>query len=201
MYQNNRILKKGLSHIFSKMNIYRSNSALSFGRRQKMKLFQQETNWLRIFIGLLVLIIGSLVYLVDRPPERTYFVYESSFDISLYNSLPNLFGTIGNILPDFSHVFAFILITAGILSTDKTGCVILTIFWFFTDILFEFGQKFGPAAADLVPAWFESIPFLRNTSVYFKNGTFDWLDTAAILAGSVCAYCVLIKTMKGKEIS
>jgi len=182
------------------MNINRSNSALSLGRRQKMKLFQQKTNWLQIFIGLLVLILGSLVYLVDRPPGQTYFIYESSFDISLYNTFPNLFGTIGNILPDFSHVFAFILITAGILSTNKTGCVVLTVFWFFTDILFEFGQKFGPAAADLVPAWFESIPFLKNTSVYFQNGTFDWLDMTAISAGSLCAYFVLIKTMKGKEI-
>ena len=165
-----------------------------------MKFFQQETNWLQIVIGLLVLIIGSLVYIVDRPPGLTYFVYESRFDISLYNMLPNLFGTIGNILPDFSHVFAFILISAGILSAGKTGCMVMTIFWFFTDILFEFGQKFGSAAADLVPVWFESIPFLGNTSGYFKNGTFDWLDTAAILAGSVCAYFVLIKTMKGKEV-
>ncbi len=164
-----------------------------------MKLFQRETNWLQIFIGLLVLIIGSLVYIVDRPPGQTYFVYESRFDISLYNTLPNLFGTIGNILPDFSHVFAFILITAGILSTEKTGCMLMTIFWFLTDILFEFGQKFGPDAADQAPVWFEYIPFLENTSFYFKNGTFDWLDTAAILAGSVSAYFVLIKTMKGKE--
>jgi len=199
MHPKNRILKKGSSPIFPKMNANRFNSAFSSGRRQKMKLFQQETNWLQIFIGLLVLATGSLVYLVDRPPGQTHFVYESHVDISLYDSLPNLFGTIGNIFPDFSHVFAFILITAGILSTNKTGCLVLTVFWFFTDILFEFGQKFGPAAADLVPAWFESIPFLKNTSVYFKNGTFDWLDTAAIIAGSVCAYFILIKTMKGKK--
>jgi hypothetical protein len=183
------------------MNIYRFNSALSFWRRQEIKLFHQEPNWLQISIGLLVLSIGSLVYLVDRPPGQTYFIYESRFDISLYNTFPNFFGTIGNILPDFSHVFAFILITAGILSTGKTGCLVMTIFWFLMDILFEFGQKFGPAAADLVPAWFESIPFLENTSVYFKNGTFDWLDTAAIIAGSVCAYFILIKTMKGKEVT
>jgi hypothetical protein len=183
------------------MNTTRFNSTLSFGRRQKMNLFQQETNWLQVFIGLLVLIIGSLVYLVDRPPGQTYFVYESRFDISLYNTLPNLFGTIGNILPDFSHVFAFILITAGILSAGKTGCMTMTIFWFLMDILFEFGQKFAPVAADLIPVWFEPIPFLKNTSGYFKNGTFDWLDMAAILAGSVCAYFVLIKTMKGKPVS
>jgi len=182
------------------MKPYRFKGTLSSGGRQKMKLFQQETNWLQIFIGLLVLIIGSLVYIVDRPPGQTYFIYESRVGISLYNTLPNLFGGIGNILPDFSHVFAFILITAGILSAKKTGCMVMTIFWFLTEILFEFGQKFGPAAADLVPVWFESIPFLGNTSVYFKNGTFDWLDTAAILAGSACAYFVLIKTMKGKEV-
>jgi hypothetical protein len=164
-----------------------------------MKLFCKKTNWLQIWIGLLALVVGSLVYITDRPPGQTHFIHESRFDISLYDKLPNLFGAIGNILPDFSHVFAFILITAGILSTDKTGCMVMTVFWFLADILFEFGQKFGTAAASLAPPWFESIPFLKNTPTYFKHGTFDWLDTAAILAGAVCAYFIMIKTMKGKE--
>jgi len=165
-----------------------------------MKWFHQKTNWLQIWIGLLVLVIGSLVYIVDRPPGQTYFIHESRFDISLYDTLPNLFGAIGNILPNFSHVFAFILITAGILSTGETGYMVVAVFWFLMDILFEFGQKFGHAAANQVPAWFESIPFLENTSIYFKNGTFDWLDMAAILTGSACAYFVLINTMKGKKV-
>lgn len=181
------------------MNRYGCSTVLFSGERQKTKFFQQETNWLQIGIGLLALIIGALVYIVDRPPGQTYFVYESGLDISLYKTIPNLFGAIGNVLPEFSHVFAFILITSGILSAGKTGTMVMTFFWFLTDILFEFGQKFGSAAADLTPIWFESIPYLDNTSVYFKNGTFDWLDMAAIIAGSVCAYFVLIKTMKGNR--
>jgi len=162
--------------------------------------FHQKTNWLQIGIGLLVLIAGSLVYLTDRPPGQTYFVHESRFDISLHDAIPNLFGPIGNVLPDFSHVFAFILITSGILSAGKTGCMVLTTFWLLADILFEFSQKFGYAAANWIPAWFESIPFLENTSAYMRNGTFDWLDVAAILTGAVCAYFTVINTGKGKKI-
>jgi len=152
-------------------------------------------NKYQLFIGLVVLALGTLVYLVDRPPDQTYFVSESRVDISLHEKVPGLFGRIGRSLPTFTHVFAFILITAGLMNCRKRGCLIITVFWFAVDSLFEIGQKFSDTAVNLVPSWFSEIPFLENTDNYFKTGTFDWIDMATILLGALLAYMVLMRTM------
>ncbi len=156
----------------------------------------QKINITQFLIGAAVLLIGTLVYLVDRPPDQTYFVTWSRFNISLYDALPNLFGIIGNSLPTFSHAFAFILITAGLMSSSKKGCLIVTLCWFFTDSAFEIGQRYGASIAALVPDWFVGIPFLENTKSYFRKGTFDWIDMWAIFAGSLLGYIVLLITLK-----
>ena len=87
--------------------------------KAKLKAFGSIINIRQIMIGLAVLSLGTLIYLVDRPPDHTYFVYKSFVNISLHNTLPNLFGLIGNSLPSFIHVFSFILITAGFISYRK----------------------------------------------------------------------------------
>jgi len=154
----------------------------------------QYINKYQIAIGLAVLVMGTLVYLVDRPPEETYFVSESKVDISLHDTLPSLYGRIGASLPTFSHVFAFILITAGLLNCRKRGYLIITLCWFITDSAFEIGQKFSDTAVKWVPSWFSGIPFLENTESYFRRGTFDWIDMATIFFGSIAAYAVLLMT-------
>lgn len=155
---------------------------------------------IRIIVGVAVLLIGTLVYLVDRPAEQTYFVSTSNSDISLHGTLPVLFGKLGGILPAFSHVFAFILITGGVLSCKKKGCLLVTIFWFIIDCAFEIGQYFSTFAAKLVPNWFNKFPFLESTVDYFKKGIFDWADVGAIFAGSLIAYWFLIKTVRKGDI-
>jgi hypothetical protein len=146
------------------------------------------------------LLFGTFVYLVDRPPDQTYFVYNSSIGISFYNILPNLFGLIGNILPAFIHVFSFILITAGLLSCQKKGCLIICLSWFVVDCAFELGQKFSSFAVRLVPDWFAGIPCLENTDNYFLTGTFDYFDLTAITIGAIMASFVLLSTRKwGKK--
>lgn len=152
-------------------------------------------NRLQILIGVAALLLGTLVYLIDRPPEQTYFVYLSPINLSLYKKLPNFFGAIGHSLPTFIHVFAFILITAGLTSCKKGGCILICLGWFFADIAFETGQKFSSWSANLVPAWFESIPFLENTKNYFTHGTFDFYDIFSIALGALAGYFVLLKTM------
>ena len=94
-------------------------------------------NKIQIFIGATAFFIGILVYLVDRPPDQTYFVYKSFVNISLYNILPNLYGTIGNSLPSFAHVFSFILITAGLIASKKREFIIICLFWFLIDSVFD----------------------------------------------------------------
>lgn len=159
-----------------------------------LKTFNDTVNTRQILIGAAGLLVGALVYLVDRPPNQTYFVSNSGVDISLYNILPNLFGFIGNSLPAFIHVFSFILITAGLIACQKRGYLIICLSWFLVDCAFEIGQKFKLLAVGIVPDWFEGIPLLGNTQNYFINGTFDFHDLLGITSGMIIAYFVLLTT-------
>ena len=145
----------------------------------------------QILIGVACLLLGSLVYLVDRPPDQTYFIYTG---ISLYNILPNIFGSTGNFIPAFIHVFSFILITAGLIFCKKRGYLIICFSWFLIDCTFELGQKFYTFPIKIIPQWFTNISLLENTENYFIHGTFDLIDITAIALGSITAYLVLLAT-------
>ena len=156
----------------------------------------QRINKTQILIGIIGLLIGSLVYLIDRPPDQTYFISTSPINISLSNVIPSVFGSIGNNLPAFIHVFSFILITAALISWQKKGYLIICLSWFLIDCAFELGQKFDAWSSRIIPCWFAGIPFLENSKSYFLQGTFDLFDMAAIALGSIAAYFVLLGTMK-----
>jgi hypothetical protein len=156
----------------------------------------QRINKTQILIGIIGLLIGSLVYLIDRPSNHTYFVSSSPINISLSDTMPHVFGAIGNSLPDFLHVFSFILLTAGLLWCRKKGYFIICVSWFLVDTAFEVGQKFALWSSSLVPDWFAEIPFLETSKSYFLQGTFDFFDIAAIALGSIAAYFVLLGTLK-----
>jgi hypothetical protein len=134
--------------------------------QENLKAFANEINIRQNLIGLTVLLLGILVYVVDRSPDQTYFLYKSSVNISLHNTLPNLFGFIGYSLPSFIHAFSFILITAGLLHCQKRGCLIICAFWFLTDVIFELGQKFKALSSIMVPDGFSGILFLENSKSY-----------------------------------
>jgi ABC-type xylose transport system permease subunit len=151
-------------------------------------------NKIQILIGVIALAIGSLVYIVDRPPDQTYFVYSSGISVSLHNFLPSLFGVFSNTLPAFIHVFSFILITGGLIACRKKGCLIICLSWLIIDCASELGQEFNTWSSEIIPAWFSGIPFLENSKNYFLLGTFDFFDMAAITIGTVTAYFVLLGT-------
>ena len=155
-----------------------------------------SVNWLQILLGILFFLIGALVYLIDRPPEYTYFFNHYKYIETLHNSLPAFFGPLGNYLPDFIHPFSFILITAGIISRNKSSYRVICLSWFVIDCIFEFGQKYSSLFLKAVPDWFSEIPFLEAFEIYFKKGTFDPYDIIAIFAGTGSAYLVLVLTMK-----
>jgi hypothetical protein len=156
-------------------------------------------NRIQILSGATALFIGILVYLVDRPPDQTYFVDKSFVNISLYHILPNLYGIIGNSLPSFAHVFSFILITAGLIASKKSQFIIICLFWFLIDSVFELGQKFSTMFIKFIPDWFTSIPFLENAGDYFNRGTFSFGDMAAITIGTIAAYFILILTSERRK--
>ena len=169
--------------------------------REKSKAVDRRINWVQISIGVVVLVVGSLIYLIDRSPDHTYFVYSSPINISLSNTLPNLFGSIGNSLPAFLHVFSFIVITAGLIFCNKRGYLIICLSWFLVDSAFEVGQKFTTWSTSIIPDWFAGIPFLENTENYFLQGTFDFIDLGAISVGALAGYCVLLCTMQKGKVS
>jgi len=123
----------------------------------------------------------------------------SKIKISLYGTFPNVFGVIGNSLPDFLHVFSFILLTAGLLSCQKKGSLIICLGWFSVDFVFELFQKFNALPLKIIPTWFNGIPFLENTENYFSRGTFDFIDLIAVALGTVIAYFVLLTINKRHE--
>lgn len=167
--------------------------------KKNLKAFGNMINIRQILIGMSSLIIGTLVYLVDRSPDQTYFVFSTPFNISLFKTLPIIFGSIGNNLPAFIHAFSFILITAGLSHCRKRGCLIICACWFLTDVIFELGQKFKVFSSTMVPDWFSGILFLENTKNYFLSGTFDINDLTAIIFGTILAYFVLSGTIKRRE--
>jgi len=168
--------------------------------KENLKAFGNIINFRQILIGLSVLVFGTLVYVVDRPPDQTYFVHKSFVNISLHDTLPNLFGFIGNSLPAFIHVFSFILITASLMSCRKKGYFFICLSWFLVDCTFELGQKFNSLFLKIIPSWFAGIPFLENAKNYLLHGTFDPVDLAAFTIGAIVAYFVLLHTIKMEKV-
>jgi len=142
-------------------------------------------------VGIFLLSIGALIYLIDRPPGQTYFLFSLPFEFSLYHRYSPLFGVIGNFLPHFLHVTAFILLTAGLLDCGKKGYLVISLFWMTVNVGFELGQKYSDYAASLVPDCFDGIFLLENTKSYFLSGTYCHLDMVAIITGSVSVYAFL----------
>ena len=137
------------------------------------------------------LCLGVLVYVLDRQAEFVYFLPAwSSFD-----SMPGgFFGSIGNYLPTFIHVYALILLTVVIAVPSITKLIPVCLAWFAVDSLFEVAQL-NPIAQWIgshIPIWFSGIPFLDNTADYFLSGTFDMLDLLSIATGALAAYLTII---------
>jgi hypothetical protein len=156
-------------------------------------------NATRILVGTGTLFVGLLLYLIDRPPDQTYFLFRPGLTSSLHHIVPPLFGYLGGNLPAFLHVFALVLITGGILACGRTGSLIVAVSWFATDVAFELGQKFPAWAERLVPRWFDAIPILDATRNYFRFGTFDALDILAVAIGAAAAYGALLATMERRS--
>ena len=144
----------------------------------------------QISIGLVALFLGSFIYLVDRPPYETYFVF-NILKISFHDTLPSLFGTMGHVLPSFIHVFSFSLMTAGLICSRQRGYLISCSGWFLIDSSFELGQRFGEFSAGILPSWLEGIPVLESTKNYFLQGTFDPIDLVGTALGATTAYLIL----------
>lgn len=146
-------------------------------------------------IAAVALAAGTLVYLLDRQPDHTYFV---AFGLISVHAPYPLFGVAGYYLPAFLHVYAFILLTTAIAGRSSAGIAGIGAAWFLIASLFELGQHpaVAPAIAAAMPAWLAHVPLLENTAAYFLRGTFDPLDFFAIALGTVAAVLTVVLSAK-----
>jgi hypothetical protein len=148
----------------------------------------RQNRILAIAIG--AMCVGVFVYVSDRQPEFVYFLPTW---LSLESQLAGLFGSIGNSLPTFIHVYAFILLTVVVAVPSITKLIPVCLGWFTLDSLFEVAQS-NPIAhwiGSHTPAWFNGVPLLENTADYFLMGTFDVLDLFSIATGTLAAYLTI----------
>ncbi len=150
--------------------------------------------WAQLVVGLAVLLLGTLVYLVDRPPEQAFVLGAFSF----CEVTPCVFGRLGQSLPTFAHVFAFILLTAALLGGGQRWAIAICLGWIAMETAFELGQHpaLAPVVVKLIPSWFGQVPVLQKTDSYFLHGTFDPGDLLAIALGALAAYAVIHKSRR-----
>lgn len=145
---------------------------------------------IQIVAAVVVLVIGALVYLLDRSSTSVYLVPDSW---SFADRFPPVFGAIGGYLPTFAHTFAFILLTSALLEPWRWSAITACAGWWVVDSLFEIAQSdaWAPVIAAQVPGWFADWPLLDNVADYFIRGQFDPSDLASIGIATVCAFVVI----------
>jgi len=138
--------------------------------------------------AIVVFAIGTLVYVVDRRPDHVYFLPEY---LSFVHDSERLFGRLGDHLPTFAHVYAFILLTKVV--NPASRALPVCAFWFGVDVLFEIGQSgaVAPILAELIGTRLDGIPILENSAAYFLGGSFDWYDVLSIAIGALAAWVTL----------
>ncbi len=151
-----------------------------------------------ILAALGALVVGVLVYALDRVPESVYFL-SASWSLAKAGQL--WFGSLGGQLPEFVHVYAFALLTAAVFASSHKLALLSCAVWWALDSLVEVGQHstISPHIVAAVPAWFAGIPFLEKTGPYFTHGAFDPLDLIAVAVGAVLAYFTIVIVYVRKE--
>jgi len=144
--------------------------------------------WTQAGLGALVLGVGVLVYMLDRPAEQVPLLSAANFAAVT----PVVFGVVGGSLPTFAHTFAFSLLTAAWLGGGKRVGLCACLAWFGIDTAFEIGQQrqLAERLVEIVPGWFEYLPFLAQADSYFLAGTFDAWDLISIALGAGAAYLI-----------
>jgi len=145
---------------------------------------------IQVIAAIIALMIGVLVYLLDRPSASVYLVPDSW---SLGDSMPSVFGAIGNTLPTFAHTFAFILFTSALLAPWRWSAIAACAWWWALGSLFEIAQSdaWAKVIAAHVPGWFADWPLLDNVADYFVGGRFDLFDLVSIGLATVSAFVVI----------
>jgi hypothetical protein len=145
----------------------------------------------QILAGLGALSLGAFVYLFGRSPESYAFGVFLRDSLGFIPPHRSFFGGLADNLPSFTHVFAFSLMTTGLLGLRKRRNLLICLLWFLIDTAFEIGQGLKSISLAIIPEWIKLHPLpMANLQEYFKCGTFDLCDVAAGLVGALAAFMV-----------
>jgi hypothetical protein len=140
-------------------------------------------------IGLLALVAGAAIYVVDRVPGHAVLI---PFNVAAPAHV--WFGVLGQWLPSFLHPFAFSLFSAAAAPrvTPRVTLVACAAWWA-VNVVFELAQHpmIRAALFGLLPQP-DAPPVPLSLLVnYLRRGTFDIGDLIAITLGALAAAAVL----------
>ena len=149
-----------------------------------------------VALACLVLLVGMLPYATDRVAGQA-LLWPAAFTLESRN----LFGAVGEWLPSFAHPFAFSLLTVAVLAPNTAPRYGVCASWAAIDVAFELGQHRDIAGhlAGFLLNDIGAMPLTRPLARYFVHGTFDPLDMAAAVMGSIAAAAVLRGLAKTPE--
>jgi len=137
--------------------------------------------------------LGSFVYILDRPIESARFI-PGYIQLGLINE--SFFGSLGDFLPSFAHIYTFVLLTVVVLRPGIKGLIHITMGWLFIEVLFELGQISNLGNYMVYHMGREAYLFFEPliNNVYLRGGTFDPLDLVALGLGAVAALLTVLIT-------
>jgi len=171
--------------------------AFAKGEKTRWTVKRSSANGWLMLIAIGALTVGALVYMLDRPAATAYLLPGA---LSFSGGHHPVFGALGGHLPEFVHVYAFILLTVAI-SPWPARVLPVCGFWWAVDSLFEIGQHpvIAPTITAALPNWFRRIPILDHIANYFLRGTSDPADLVAVALGTVSAY-LTIRLIRKSEV-
>jgi len=143
-----------------------------------------------MLLGCSFLLLGCLVYLVDRSVPSTLI---SLLPEMLIEGLSQAFtfGKLNLHLPTFLHPAALILITASLIKPGRRNEMLVCLSWLLINGIFEIGQHAALRSSVGISETLEGHPFLFQLTGGYFEGTFDPMDLVSIFTGSVLAYFLL----------
>lgn len=138
--------------------------------------------------ALVVLLIGTSVYLLDREWSAVLFLAPFA---AFQGGPADLFGTIGHVLPAFCHAYAFSLFLILVLGRSRHARVAGACSWFGIAAVLEIlqAERFSAMLASFTGLT-ATAPVLNSLNVYLVNGRFDFGDLGAAGLGCIIAFLV-----------
>lgn len=157
-----------------------------------------QIHWIYLITGFGLLFMGSLEYLLSRPPGSTHLSILFPGLAEYFAFRINLFGIFGGVVPGFIHPLAFSLLTMALFpQAQRYTRIWICISWLLIDMLFEIGQHTHVQMDRLLTGMFPHGRILHLLTGYFSGGTYDPLDILAIFLGSLTAFMISESHKKG----